>query len=290
MKFINKFFIGLMALSLATTILAFCLDQTLLRADFVTAQADKSGIYTDLSKTLPKQLAGDSPSAPAIQAAFERIITPEYLQTNFDGYLRNLETAIRTGSAIPPLDLTDLVAQAKAAGLQLSPADEAKLTKQLTIQFAGSQNADQISKSQPPAKLYRRAASGKWLLALATLATMALVFVTAPHHRLKALGHGFLSATIWLGVYYVFFRLAPGIASHQLKTAKDFSLSGSVSKLITLAASGVAQKLLYAGIVTAALGAVLWILSMIMPHFGSGQGHEAKNEKRTPLPTMFHKG
>jgi len=296
MKLINKFFITLMALSLSSAILAFCLDSTILNANFVTAQADKSGVYTDLAKQLPAQLASGSDTAPAIQTAFERVITPAYLQSNFDSYIHNLQTAYQSGGAVPTLDLTSLIPQAEATGVQFSPQDIANLNKELTIQIAspttgtvqGTTATTTVAKPSTPgfSGLYRKTSAAKWLLVLATLVTMALVFVTAPYHRLRALGHGFLSATFWIAVYYAFFRVAPGIAIHQLKTAKDFSLSDSVNKLITLAATGVAQRLLYAGIATAAIGAGLWVLSMFMPHFGTNQH---KGDDRTPLPVEFHK-
>lgn len=297
MKFLNKFLITLMALSVSSLILAFCLDQTILKADFVTAQADKSGIYTDLAKQLPQQLAGGGETAPAIQAAYEKAVTPEYLQTTFDSYIHNLQDAYQNGSAIPTLDLTSLMQKAQAAGVTFTPEEKAQMTKQLTIQLAGSQTGEPSTGSAAPAaqpkqsvgfsNLYRKTSAAKWLLLLSSLVTAGLVFVTAPHHRLKALGHGFLSATFWLAIYYVFFKVAPGIATHQLKTAKDFSLSGSVNKLITLAAAGVAQRLLYAAIGTAAIGAALWLLSLLMPHFGTKGGH--KGGDRQPLPTVFHK-
>lgn len=292
MKQLNRVFITLMALSLSSAILAFCLDMTILNAKFITTQADKSGIYTDLSKQLPKQLAGGGETSPALQSALEKEMTPEYLQQNFDAYIHNLGSAYQTGAAIPPLDLTALVAQIEADGVQLSASDKAKLNQELTIQVASPATATTPTSTEKTtskvgfSNLYRKTSAAKWLLIAASLVFAALVFVSAPHHRLRALGHGFFSTTIWLAIYYAFFRLAPGIAIHQLKSSPDFSLSDSVNRLITLAASGVAQRLLYAGIVTAALGALLWVVSMFMPHFGTGHG---KDDKRTPLPVEFHK-
>ena len=312
MRFINKFFIGLMAITLATTILGFCLDQTILKPQFVTAQLDKSGVYNNLASGLSKQLvsggdnnADSSGNSDQVQAALERSLTPQFLQTNLDAYITNLLTSVKSGGAIPPLDLTGVIPQIQALGVQLTPADQAQLQKNLTINPSSigknqGNNADQSStpsttttnSSNAPnvSKLYSQASRGKWLLVLATLVLAGLVFVTAPHHRLRALGHGFLGATFWLAIYYALFRIAPGIATHQLQTSKDVSISSSVSQLITLAASGVAQHILYAGIGTLAIGIILWVASMFVPHFGGGRSsHGAKGDNRTPLPTVFHK-
>lgn len=293
MKFINKFFITVMAFTLASAILAFCLDATVLKADFVAAQADKSGIYTQISQQLPQQLTGGGDSSPAVQAAISRVVTPQYVQSNFDSYLHIVEAAYRSGSPVPPLDLTNIIPQAEALGVQLSPEDVATLSKNLTLQpgdigqksgQATTTNAN--AKTASSSQIYRRAAQLKWLLLLSTLILAGLAFVSAPHHRLRALGHGFIGATFWLAIYYAFFRIAPGIANHELKTAKTFSLGEAVGRLVTLAASGVAQRILYAGIGTAAIGVALWAASLVVPHFGTGH---KKSDSRTPLPDVFHK-
>lgn len=296
MKYINKFFIFLMAISLSSAILTFCLDRTVLNADYVTEQADKSGVYNDLAQSLPKQLAGGGETSPQMQAALERVVTPEFLQTNFDAYFHNLETAYRSNAAVPPLDLTAIIPQVEALGVQLTPQEKTQLEQNLTIQPGSSPSAPgkagaQAASTKPASsssvsQVYRRAAAAKWLLILTTLILAGLVFATAPHHRLKALAHGCISATGWLAIYYAFFRLAPGIAAHQLQTAKDFSLGSSVSKLITLAAGGVAQRLLYAGVGTLSVGMVLWLASFFTPHLSTAHAHA---DNRTPLPTLFHK-
>lgn len=317
MKFINKFFIGLMALSLATTVLAFCLDQTVFNAKFDTATLDKSGVYTDLSTQLPKTLAGGGDTSPAIQSALTRVMTPAYLQVHFDNYLTDLMSAYKNGTTVPQLDLTSVIPQAEALGVPLTAQDKADLTKNLTVDFTNLKQKDNKSSqdgqggqngsgsnsgpttatpapattttTQGPSQIYHKAAASKWLLVLGTLILAAIVFLTASHHRLKALGHGFIGAAIWLAIYGAFFKIAPSIAIHQLKTAKDVSLASSVTNLVTLLAGGVAQRLLFAAIGSAAIGALLWIISMFMPHFGGGKDPKAKGDNRTPLPGVFHK-
>lgn len=291
MKFINKVFIVLMAFGIATTILAFCLDQTLLKADFVATRADKSGIYTDLAQQLPQQLSAGTTNSPAIQAALTRVVTPPFIQARFDVYLHTLEAAYRHGSALPPLDLTEVIPQAETLGVRLSDQDVATLSHNLVIQpgnigRSANQTSSVTTNSQVSSQIYRRAAQTKWVLLLGTLVLATLGFVTAGHRRWRALGQGFFGATAWLLGYYTFFRLAPSVAAHQLKTAKSFSLSDSVGRLVTLAAGGLAHILLYAAAITTVAGALLWLVGLIMPRVGH---RDKPTDSRTPLPDVFHK-
>ncbi|HSX14724.1 MAG TPA: hypothetical protein VLE72_02330 [Candidatus Saccharimonadales bacterium] len=298
----NKFFIALFAVSLSGAIMAFCLDSTILKADFVAAQADKSGVYDTLAQQLPKAIA-DNQSDPTLQAALTKVVTAQYLRTNIDQYLHALEQTYRQGGTVPTLDLSGIVLQVESLGVHLSAEQAASLSQKLMIQPGAQQDSTNGSSSnQTPASTassrnptvspwLSRVAQSKWLLALASLVLAALVVLTATHNRWRSLGRGCIYSLAWLGAYYFLLRMIPNLASHQLaKAGSGNPLTTSVNNLVALSAAGVAQRLLFTMIGLAAVGALLFAASLL-PKWGGHvhKGEKEGGEKRTPLPSLVRK-
>jgi hypothetical protein len=113
-----------------------------------------------------------------------------------------------------------------------------------------------------------------------------MVTITAPHHHLKSLSRGFLYAGIWLAVWFGIFHFIPSIAAHQLKNLGENPLTGSANNLVALAAAGVAKQMLIAMIAMVVIGVGLWLLGHFIPHI---HHRHTEGDKRTPLPSLFHK-
>jgi hypothetical protein len=278
MKFINKFFITIFAISISSAVLAFCLDQTIMKADYVAQQADKSGIYSDLARELPKQIAqGD----PILESALSRTITPEFLKTNIAKYLANLESAYRSGASIPSLDLTSLIPQVQALGVKLTAQQQANLAKQLSIQPPQGQTAE--SSSPWVSTFYKRTTQSKWLLFLVSLAAATAVFATAPHNRFRAVGRGFIWGAVWLAGYWLIAKVVPSAAVHQLQKSLATPLAESVNKLVVLASAGVAQRLLIGAIALLGAAVIMFILGFFF-HGSNQDGHSSP--RRIPIPSL----
>lgn len=123
-----------LALALLGT-LSLVLSRTILSSSYLDTELKQTDSYTALSAAISDEITKQSNEAqqtnPQEVAIIRSIITPEVVESRLSGVLAQTEEYLKHDGPVPQLDLTDLVAQARAAGLDI-PADS-DIAKPITL-------------------------------------------------------------------------------------------------------------------------------------------------------------
>lgn len=281
MKLLRKIISGLLVLSLTSAIMLVCLDATILRADFITAKADQTNIYSNLANQLTKSLATSSDAAQqtATQQALSSVITPTYVKGKLTTYLQGLEQHFRLGQPTPTLDFSDLSSKLAAAGITLPPDGQAQLNSQINQETAKSSQVSGLG------ALYHNGTATKWGLWVAAIILAGLLALASPDgRRLTTLAKAFIASAILLLVYYAILRYLPTLVAQKVTTTSVTGpLLASVNQLLAKATAGVASVVLRWIIGLGVLAAALFVAEPIINHRQHKQ-QRALAKDRTPLP------
>lgn len=117
------------------TIVGITADQTVLNTGYIETTLEKEKAYDRLSAAISQEISSNSadPSVPKEELAsqLEAVITPDVLKEKIDTTLKQLQEYFRGDGPVPTLDISDLVQQAQANGLQID-ADKFNEPVQLT--------------------------------------------------------------------------------------------------------------------------------------------------------------
>jgi len=140
---LSKLLATLLVITLAGVILTSVLNQTVLSSHYVEGKLTETNSYQRLSVALSDQIARKVTAGDENQQVADRlktILTSQVLQTKINSVLEQAQAYYLHGSGSrPTLDLTDMAAQAQAAGIPV-PADS-PLAKPIT--FGKDTRADQ---------------------------------------------------------------------------------------------------------------------------------------------------
>lgn len=123
MTFLSRLMSSLLTTLLFVAVAGFTASQTVLNVPYVEQKLADENAYVRLSDALSTQISQKSqdPRIPQelVATQLKTVLTPEVLKAKVDTTLKQLQAYYRGDGPIPTLDITDLLAQAEAAGLQL---------------------------------------------------------------------------------------------------------------------------------------------------------------------------
>lgn len=266
MKFIAKLCASLLVTVITLTVSAYVLNSTLLNAQYLEAKANSTHLYSTLSAALPVTLAsGNTPDVVATQQALSKVISSTYVQSKIDPFLTQLDDYYHNKGPAPQLDLTDLVAEAQRQGIVIP---------------ANSPLSQPIVFKSPPvvSQAFNWAGLILWagpLLGLLLLA--AVVGLNQGFQRYSAITKVFIMAALTEGVVFLAFKATPSLLDSLVKTKSDTgpfvpALIGFFKNVLT----DVSNDFGKAAIILVAVGALVFILGLILKAVGLVGSHEHK--------------
>ena len=205
-SWLSKLLASLLVSVLSGAIITVVLSQTVLSSHYIEGKLTATNSYVRLSDALDTEITKGIASAPPdMTAKLQTIITPAILQTKINSALDQFQTYYRGDGQSPTIDLTDLAAQAQAAGVPVQA--DSSLSK--PIQLGGNGKARNASKTFDDVRL------GTIVASLVLIA--ALLAVSWKRHRYVALPNVLISVGVLIGLLALIFALTPGLATHYIK-------------------------------------------------------------------------
>jgi len=209
---LSKFLAGLLVAVLTGAIFTMVLNQTLLNSKYLEHQLASEDAYSRLSVALTDQITkqADNPEAPVDPAQVEKlkaILTPALLQTKINGALEAFQAFYRGNGPQPTLDLTDVVAQAQAAGIPI-PADS-DINKPIPLGSSNNKNVKNVSKGFDQVRTST--------LITSLVLVVALLAVSWERHKWAALPDVAITVGVLLLLLAAAFSAASGMAGHYVK-------------------------------------------------------------------------
>lgn len=206
-SWLSKLLASLLVVVLTGAVFTMVLNQTVLNSKYLKQHLASTDSYSRLSVALSNEITKvtDQPEVPADLIQVEKlktIFTPTLLQTKIDTSLDQLESFYRGNGQVPSLDLTDVVAQAEAAGIPI-PADS-EVRKPIT--FGSNQQAQDVSKT------FDQVRTGTLIASLVLVA--ALLFVSWERHKWAALPDVLIIVGVLLGLAAIAFAVVSNMAGH----------------------------------------------------------------------------
>ena len=241
----SKLLASLLASSIASLILALTFVQTVGNSHYLEQRLQATNSYQRLSVALSDELSQGIPGIAASQAQpiLMRILTPQVLQAKTTSALDQIQAYYQGDGPAPTIDLTDLAAQAKAAGIPV-PADNA-INKPITIGV--SQNAHKQG----------NVINALWWSSVAGLILCAagLIVVCKLRRTWVPLPNMLIGTGILLGVLALLIAVAAGLVSHASISNNSAHAFASLGRdLGVLIAKDIAKRLAAWAVILAAIG------------------------------------
>lgn len=248
---VSKVLSGLLLLALVGLTVNVVLNRTVLSSGYLDVQLKKADAYHKLSVAITDELVHNTTSMdPELSAKVQSIITPEVLEQRIPGALEQLEDYLKNGGNAPQIDVSDLVAQAQAAGVQI-PA-ETDLTKPITLGQAGSY------KIQPPSETMKL--MNTLTMVAAVVLGAALVVVSWLRRDFRPLA---AVATLY-GIIFVIVALllwfAPDVLASRIHFAAANVFAAVGQEVATVIAKDIAKQFGTIGAISLAIGVPAWII------------------------------
>ena len=206
LSWLSKLLAGILVATLFSAVFAIVLNQTLLSSHYLEGQLAASNSYNKLSDDITAEFVKNAnPSTPQMTATVKSIVTPAVLQLKISSALDQLEAYYKGNGAAPTIDVSDLMAQAQAAGVPVP--NDSDLNKPVVL--AGNTQAKGISKKFENVKLSTILAS--------LVLIVALLAISWERHKFAVLPDIAIALGILLGIFALAFRLAPAVADKHIK-------------------------------------------------------------------------
>src|SRR5579872_7385185 len=143
LRWLTHLIAGMLVAAVCVAVLTMVIDHTLFSSHYIEQQAVQTNTYPRLSVALTNELLSyGNFSSPQAKAILQENLTPAILQQKISSALDQLEAFYKGNGPVPTIDLTDLAANIRAAGLPL-PANS---TIDKPISFGSNAKAKGISK------------------------------------------------------------------------------------------------------------------------------------------------
>ncbi len=274
---ISKVLSSLLVLVLAVVTVNLVLSQTVLNSKYLDVQLKKADAYHKLSVAITDELVHNTTSMdPELSAKVQSIVTPEVLEQRIPGALQQLEDYAKNGGTPPQIDISDLVAQARAAGVDI-PADSG-LDKPITLGQVGSYQV------QPPSKTAKLV--NTLMIVVAVVLTAALVFVCWLRRDFRALA---VVATVYGAILLAVAALlwfAPDLLASRIHLATANAFVAVTQDVATAIAKDIAKRFATIGAISLALGIPTWILlALIRKRSNRGLVNTKISSQQVPYAT-----
>ncbi|TAH36707.1 hypothetical protein EYC59_00830 [Candidatus Saccharibacteria bacterium] len=248
---ITKVISSLLLLALIGLTLNIVLNQTVLSTTYLDGQLKKADAYHKLSVAITDELVHNTTSMdPELSAKVQSIVTPEVLEQRIPGALQQLEDYMKNGGSAPQVDVSDLVAQARAAGVDI-PANSS-LDKPITIGQAGSY------KIQPPSKTAKLV--NTLMVVAAVMLGATLVLVCWLRRDFRPLARLATWYGVVLGLIALVLWFAPDILASRIHFAAVNIFASVSQEIATAIAKDIAKRFVTIAALALAVGIPAWIL------------------------------
>jgi hypothetical protein len=271
--FMIKFFKALLATLLIpiifTTSVAYVLNATVLDMGYLKKEANKTGFYKDFSELVPTQLSQMAAQSPAEQAQIKKmvtqIITPGVVQNKLEVYFAEFENHYKHNGPAPTLDLSDLVKQASAAGINIPTQD---------IQTSFTLPAETDAKLKQVFEGGKTAKTGT--LITAGIMLCLLLLLSAKTHSYTSLVYVFVVSAILQGALFFGINGGVDVGIHAIRAnvGESNALIDFIEKLGRTISHDISLQFAYLGVLFAVL-AILFFGVATISHF---------RHKLKPLP------
>lgn len=209
-SWLSKLLASILVAVLTGAVFTLVLNQTVLNSKYLEQHLASTDSYSRLSVALTDQITkkADDPQNPVDPAQVDKlkaILTPTLLQTKINASLDAFQAYYRGNGPLPVLDLTDVAAQAQAAGIPI-PADS-DITKPISL--GSNKQARDVSKSFDQVRM------GTLITSLVLV--VALLAVSWERHKWAALPDVLIVVGVLLGLFALAFGVVSGMASHYVK-------------------------------------------------------------------------
>ncbi|MEJ0072907.1 MAG: hypothetical protein WDN27_02350 [Candidatus Saccharibacteria bacterium] len=210
LKWLSHTLSVLLFVSLSGLISLFIVSHTLLNAHYIEGQLQADQAYSKLSVAISAELAKDAGTTdPQVTAALQNIVTPTVLQQKINSTLDQLQAFYLGNGPAPQIDVSDLVAQAQAAGVPV-PANS-NLSKPITL---GPPNQNKgLGRSVDGVRLKSLLISG--------LLLVALLAVCWKRRRYTAPASVLIAISVLYGLLAAAFLTLPSVIDSHIRF--DFS-------------------------------------------------------------------
>ncbi len=213
-----------LAVAVFVGVLTTVFDHTVFSSYYLEQKAIQINAYPKLSAGLSSELLQHGNiTSPQDEAVLQKIISPTVLQQKITSALNQLEAYYKGNGQIPTIDLTSLVAQARAAGVQIPPNS----TLDQPITFGGNQKAQGVGAQFEKTK--------RDSIIAAVVLLMILIALSWRRHRYAVLPDISIVCGILLGFVAIAFAIAPHIINHYVKFNFSSSAFSSIAHDITFA-------------------------------------------------------
>lgn len=207
LSWLSKTLSSLLVVVLASATVTTVLNQTLLSSHYIEGKLASTDSYNRLSVALTDQISKqDSLAAnPEVTAKISAVLTPAALQAKINGALDQFQNYYRGDGPPPVIDLTDLAAQAQAAGIPIG--EDSGLTK--PIPLSTNSNGKSASKTYGQVGMVSVIASGVLIV--------ALLAISWKRGRYVALPDVLIAVGIFVGLLALAFVLASNMLTNHIK-------------------------------------------------------------------------
>lgn len=224
LKWFSHMISGLLVASLCGLVVSTIVSQTLMSSRYLEAQLTKANGYNRLSNALAGDVsrqAGVSDN-PLVAAAIHNVITSAVLKQKINAALDQLALYYQGKGVAPTVDLTDLAAQAQAAGVPL-PADS-DLSKPIKLVPDSGTNKTVAY----PAKSFTDTRTVTIVTSI--LLALTLAIISWQRHRYEALPNALISVGVLIGLLALVLHLSSGLADHYITFSASANAFASLGR------------------------------------------------------------
>lgn len=251
MKFITSIVASLAISALVSFLVTFAFTRTLMNATYLSSQADKAGLYNEVTVLLPKALAGENASQTQINQA-AAMVDPTKVKSALDQFLHDMEKFLKDNGAPPEIAVAQFVSSDGGNGLSSEIINQ-------KIKFPEESAAGVKSGIRAITQGEKIGLYGTILLLL------VLILLCVKQHNYKPLIGVFMMSALFTAASYYIIRFGATLASEKLKQLPDgfqgVSLAGQTA--IKNISADISQKFLTYTIVLLVLASLLIIVNII---------------------------
>jgi hypothetical protein len=204
---LSKLLSTLLVFTLTGTVFSTVVNQTVLNSHYIEGKLTQTNSYERLSTALSEQVSQKVAAGsenPLVARELKSILSPETLRTKINSTLDQLQAYYEGKGPLPTIDLTDLGAQAQAAGIPL-PSDS-NISKPITL--------DGIPRTKGQGHNLK---NSQYTLLITTLVlAAALALVCRQRHKWVAFPGVLLASGILIGLLAVLAAAASGAITQAI--------------------------------------------------------------------------
>jgi len=151
LSWISKFCASVLGSILLVIVIAFTLNQTVLKPSYIESQLQHVNAYSELSDGIVTEIAKNNVDSgipnDELVSKLKMVITPQVVQSKLNLTLTQIQAFYLRGGTVPVIDVSDLVTRAQAVGV---PVQDPTLSKpiELTTLANTKKLADKLKAAQ----------------------------------------------------------------------------------------------------------------------------------------------